>query len=48
MMKATRPMSAPTVKALMFVPTSVPMRNHSTTAPATASSTSRNGNPSRR
>ena len=38
----------PPTKALIVVPTSVPMRNHSTIAPATARRTSRNGKPSRR
>ena len=48
MMKATRPTMPPTVNALMFAATALPMKNHSLTAPAIASTTRKNGNPSRR
>ena len=48
MTNATRPTSPPTEKALMAAPASVPMKNHSTTAPITARRTSRSGRPSRR
>ena len=45
---ASLPTSPPAVYALMVCATSLPMKNHSLTAPAIANSTIRNGSPSRR